>query len=312
MVNTEKVENYNQKYEVVSFTLPKIGEEVTDSQDAFACCLSINGSKVAISDGVSTSFLPKEWARILVERFCSDQEKPNSISTIEEIKDNWSEWLNPLQTQWLEKLVEVKKDPTLPWYIKGLKNNNCASATFVGLKLHPPNQEGEKRWEALAVGDSCLFRINLPTNQLDSYPLKKSQDFKTTTECCHSLPEYKSCSPEYYQGSYEEGDIFILATDALAEWMLKTSENHQEKWKELLTINNQKEFERIIEELREEKLIKNDDTTLVRVNISAFPLKKQGCLLAIIQFVLSRAIRVLKKIRTIITRYRFPLLRKED
>jgi serine/threonine protein phosphatase PrpC len=258
--------NKKDKLEYFSFTLPKIGEEKTDIQDAYSC----GNSRFAISDGVSTSFLPQEWAKIVVEHFCQDEQNP--ISTIGQ---TWQEWLKPLQAQWGKKLIEIKTNPNLPWYVKWSKNNNCGSATFVGLELHPPNQKGEKIWEALAVGDSCLFQIS-PTekNVLFSCPLNKSQEFTSITEGCHSLPEYQSCLPKYYPGSYKEGDIFLLATDALAEWILKSYENNEEKWQELLTVKTQEEFEEIIKELRETDSIKNDDTTLVRVKVST--VKNQG------------------------------------
>ena len=252
------MQNQNQN-EIAHFTMPKVGEQESDIEDAYSW--SNDRSVVAIADGTSTSFLAGKWAELLVEHFCLPNE-----SSIDEISRRWEEWLRPVQQKWRQHYLKIKTDKTIPWNAKG-GDKDHGSATFVGLKLQPPSQAGEKTWEALAVGDSCLFQIKANSDKLIAFPLDKSEQFTTVTNCFHSLPEYKSCPPASMTGLYEEGDIFFLASDALAEWIIKDYENHTSTWIKLISIATQEEFTNFINRLRHDRLIKNDDTTLLRINV---------------------------------------------
>lgn len=250
------MQNHNQN-EIDFFTLPKIGEKTEEIQDAYY--KSLDSNLAAIADGASTSFLAREWADLLVESFCKHNEELNTINR------HWKEWLKPLQEQWRQYSIKIRTDPNLPWYAKGSKEKNCGSATFVGLKLYPTNQGKQKTWEALAIGDSCLFQIKANSDQPISFPIKKSEDFHTVTDCFQSLPEYNFSEPIYTSSVCDKDDIFFLATDALAEWIFKDLEKGGSQWRKLISITNQKEFAEFIQHIRHEGLIKNDDTTLCRI-----------------------------------------------
>ncbi|NJS16936.1 MAG: hypothetical protein HC787_09040 [Nostocaceae cyanobacterium CSU_2_110] len=239
--------------------MPKVGEQKSDIEDA--CSFSSDRSLVAIADGTSTSFLAGEWAKLLVAHFCSPNE-----SSIFEIRERWEEWLRPVQQEWRKLYLNIKTDKTIPWNAKG-GDKAHGSATFVGLKLQPPNQGGEKIWEALAVGDSCLFQVNANSKDLTAFPITDFQKFTTVTKCFHSLPDYKSHQPCYNKGSYNPGDTFLLSTDALAEWILRDySIEGSQRWQKLISVNEE-EFINLINQLRGDKLIKDDDTTLLRLKV---------------------------------------------
>jgi hypothetical protein len=255
----------NNGNEIVCFTIPKIGEQNTDIQDAY--CISNDGSLIAIADGASTSFLPKQWATILVEHFCED-----SQISIKKIEQNWQKWLQPCQEKWRQKhYIPAQNNPN--WYARPSEKKNCGSATFVGLQLHSANQNGQNIWEAIAVGDSCLFQIRLEDSEtpLITFPLRKSTDFDSTPECLNSLPETNFYHPQYISKNYDVNSIFLLATDALAKWIFKEIENQSDYWQKLLSINTQDEFADFIQHLRSDKVIENDDTTLVRCKIISIP-----------------------------------------
>jgi len=262
------MQNHNLN-EIVYFTMPKIGEQEADIQDA--CDWSEDKSLVAIADGASTSLFPREWANLLVKHFCRyDRE------SIESISQHWEQWLKPIQEEWRKFwLAEIQKK-NAPWNVKAIRKENYASATCIGLKFRPISETGEKAWEAIAVGDSCLFQIKARENNFIAFPINKSENFKTVTDCFHSLPEQKSSPPKYQQGSYEESDIFLLATDALAEWIFKDLESGSDRWKNLISISTSEEFKNFIQQLRGDNLIKNDDTTICRIKIATIPQKQLG------------------------------------
>ena len=105
-------------------------------------------------------------------------------------------------------------------------------------------------------------------------PLSKSSDFTTVTESFHSLPQYNASEPKCESGDYEDGDIFLLATDALAEWVLRDLETQKREGKRLISLVTQKEFEGFVQYLRQNKLIKNDDTTLCMLKVGAVSQKQ--------------------------------------
>ncbi|MFB2973445.1 hypothetical protein ACE1CD_31160 [Aerosakkonema sp. BLCC-F183] len=182
----------------------------------------------------------------------------------------------PAQEEWRKFwLAEIQKK-NAPWNVKAIRKENYGSATFVGIKFRPLSETGEKIWEAIAVGDSCLFHIKTRVNKFIAFPINKSENFKTVTDCFHSVPEQKSSPPKYQHGSYEEGDVFLLATDALAEWVLKDLESKSDRWTKLISISTLEEFKNFIEQLRGDRLIKNDDTTICRIKIAEIPQNKVG------------------------------------
>ncbi|AFY84646.1 protein phosphatase 2C domain-containing protein [Oscillatoria acuminata] len=246
------------KDRIFYFSIPKVGERESDIQDAFSA--SPDGRLTAISDGASSSLFPKEWADLLVKNFCSSSHFADSRGT------SWQDWLKPLQQEWRE--FYLNQHSRLPWYAKGSENKTCASATFIGLKIDPPTQAGEKTWSVIAIGDSCLFQIDRNLENLSSFPLKCSDEFKSVTRAFNSLPESSYHPPTFHSGLYTDGDIFLLATDALSQWILTSYEQQDQRWKNLLSLQNKDEFYKFINQLRSDKQIHNDDTSLAIIKVN--------------------------------------------
>ena len=69
--------------------------------------------------------------------------------------------------------------------------------------------------------------------------------------------------PHHGGGSVSVGDVFLLLTDALAEWFLKQFEVDQHPWKDLQAIATAEQFASLMQELREATALRNDDVTLI-------------------------------------------------
>lgn len=255
-------------YEIRYFSLPKVGELERNIQDRFEN--SPDGSLVALADGASTSLYPQKWAEILVKSFCqSVAENP-----IESIRRSHEEWLQPSQEIWRQYYLSKLQSPNRKWWQGGSEIKNRGSATFLGLQLQNLELQNleyyaKSQWQAVAVGDTCLFKLEQETRNLLTFPLTAARDFKGTTLCFESLPEYASFPPQFTAGWYECGDIFLLATDALSQWLLSDYEVQGEDWKKMFQFQRQQDFDRFINQLRQQKLIKNDDTTLVLIKVSS-------------------------------------------
>jgi len=193
-------------------------ETISGCQDNF----SYNEAKncFAIADGATQSFYSSIWSKLLVEHFC---ENPNID------KENWQEWLKPIQEQWLEEVrnkLEIAKRDDNPARIEiqNLLNRfESATSTFIGLQFI------ENQAKISIVGDSCLFIFR--GNQLiQTYLLKKSTDFNNRPGYFGSRsknnddyePEFLDIELKYKQHS--DKLYFVLATDALAEYIFKHTE----------------------------------------------------------------------------------------
>ncbi|NHC37435.1 protein phosphatase 2C domain-containing protein [Scytonema millei] len=254
-------------YEIRYFSLPKVGELEQNIQDRFEN--SPDGSLVALADGASTSLYPQKWAEILVKSFCHVAENP-----IESIRRSHEEWLQPSQEIWRQYYLSKLQSPNRKWWQGGSDIKNRGSATFLGLQLQNLELQNlepytKSQWQAVAVGDTCLFKLEQETGNLLTFPLTAAREFKGTTLCFESLPEYASFPPQFTAGWYECGDIFLLATDALSQWFLADYEAQGEDWKKMFYFQNQHDFAGFINKLRQQKLIKNDDTTLVVIRVSS-------------------------------------------
>ena len=64
------------------------------------------------------------------------------------------------------------------------------------------------------------------------------------------------------------GDHLLLATDALAEWLVRAAGSGDAQWRELTTIEHPRVFQDWVDRLREAGAMRNDDVTLLRARIT--------------------------------------------
>jgi hypothetical protein len=254
--------------EICRFWLPKSDSseaEYEDASEAFE-------SRFAISDGATESSFAREWARDLVHKF---------VRSPPEFKDDsldFDSWLEPIQRVWTERI----EWDVLPWNAEQ-KANIGAFAAFVGIEFIRECDDCKDNtgfWRVIALGDSCLFLVR--RDELFAFPLAHTSQFKRKPPFLSSihknnrevLGELRIC-----EGRCEDGDYFILATDALSFWFLHKFEEGGRPWEELISLKAQDEFAHFIEELRSNKAIKDDDVTLLIFRVedqSARPQQETG------------------------------------
>lgn len=210
-------------------TLPKMNDAPSDCQDA----LSVNSEtgRYAVADGVTRSFFPAEWSRLLVEQFCHDTSKHN----LDLFKTkNWQEWLPPIQDKW-SALIHEKVSKKTGMDSIHLKNSiiarDPAASTFVGLQVD--TYSTNPSWRAMIIGDSCLFYFK-NNGELNSYLVKNSSDFNYHPQYFSSIPSSRKDEPSFLNGNLEVGDVFVLTTDALAKWLFIQRERNGANWNKTL------------------------------------------------------------------------------
>lgn len=256
------------KQPVQGFWLPKKGNSVEEYEDALD--FSRPQRRFAVADGATESAFAESWARSLVLRFV---EAPPTLSPSS--GDHLPEWLEPLQQQWRQMIAWEQ----LPWFAVE-KARAGAFATLLGVVFFDDEnpqpavatdaQPSDKfHWQALAVGDCCLFHVR-GDELLAAFPLDQSVQFGNHPVLLSSNPANNRRVWEqvhFNQGQAQSDDLFFLTTDALAHWFLSQIEAGAKPWLALSELNHQEEFVALIARLREQHTIRNDDTTLLVIRI---------------------------------------------
>jgi hypothetical protein len=232
------------------FKVSRHGHRVEECEDAFA--VAAEYGRFAIADGAAESACSALWARLLVEEF---------VRAGEELPP-WPAWIEPLQKRWADAVRLPADAEPLPWYLED-RYNEGAFATFLGVSVE------EGCWQALAVGDSCLFQVR-EGDLRAAFPLTHSSQFGNSPWLVGSRT-----SPEgvplhrglHMLGDWQPGDRLLMMTDALSRWFLGATESGNQPWlflEELLNESDER-FAEEVEQLRASRELRNDDTTLVAV-----------------------------------------------
>jgi hypothetical protein len=238
------------------FKLPKRGHTAEEYEDAYAAEPEVG--RFAVADGASESSFAGMWAKLLVEGFV----RPPKDVPLE------GDWRAPLRQRWAEA-VDAKK---LPWFAEE-KREMGAFATFLGLTIKQAKAGTGGRWQAISVGDSCLFQVR-QDHLLEAFPLSKSQDFGTRPALIGSreTPAQVATAPGKIEwGRWNPGDRLFLMTDALAQWFLARHEAKLMPWhsigKRLAEPKGDAVFAAYLEQQRDQQQLKNDDVTMLVIDL---------------------------------------------
>ena len=238
-----------------SFSICKDGNNEEENEDAVYPVLP-NGNpliqdtfKCAMADGATSTSFSKLWANLVASESIQSNNLQKDISSV----------LSTSQKKWRAELS--KKNLSWPAEIKVKQGAFCTLLWFRINSYH--------EWMACGVGDTCIFQIRKGWNVI-SYPLTWSSQFSNSAELissnqlgCRAI----SSSPPMMDG-WEKGDTFIIATDALSEWFLRSIEKNEDAFQ--IIKNNTSStilFKHWITAMRKKYLIKNDDTTLIWLNV---------------------------------------------
>ena len=256
-------------YIIDSNWLPKEGNTLLEYEDALYPKLTGSYEKeqvtVAVSDGASESMLSGKWAEFLVRLSC----KKSSCF------ENFDRFINRScrgWKLWLKSHIETRERNSKPiqWYEEpGL--NTGAFASLLCLKLINEN-DNETNWDAIALGDSCLFQVR-DNELITSFPIASSSQFDNRPYLLSSNPTnntHVSKHAKRLTGQWKKNDSFFLMTDALAAWFLKQVEDGETPWISILDSDTAKYVQplgELVKYLRERGTIRNDDVSVIRLDL---------------------------------------------
>jgi hypothetical protein len=248
------------------FWAPKAGNVPEEYEDASnlasslaARSLSADRALMAICDGASEAAFSREWANILTDAFVS---RPLDLENLD--GPVLTNWLGPCESEWNEAVPWER----IPWHGEA-KTRAGSLAALLGLTVElTPDRSGEFPWRAVAIGDCCLFVVRgggLET----SFPLDESGLFNSMPSLICSNPDNNGDLWEQVRqisGEFQQGDLILLASDAVASWLLQQCESGDKPWETLLRLE-ESEWEGWVQERRQERSMRNDDSTLIVVEV---------------------------------------------
>jgi hypothetical protein len=226
---------------------PKDGDSDDEYEDATA---ADEAGLAALADGATQGIFCRAWAGALVERYrCSAPDLGDPDAVAAWLDDCRAAWRSGIRYGELHGLAQDKVDRT------------GAAAAFVGLRLSRVCHR--LRWRAGAVGDSCLFRLRRGRLRA-SFPLTHSSQFGVAPDLISSHGRRGAPAPFVTAaGAVREGDCFALASDAVAQFLLRRcEEGHPPDWLLYWEMSLQ-QWRDELERLRQQGELVNDDSTLL-------------------------------------------------
>lgn len=211
-----------------AFVAPKQGEMIDKCEDVVS--MHRDRRRFVVSDGATTASYSAEWARALCRHAVESPPPALRGAGCELSEEAVTEYAGRLRL-WLQRASEYWR-PEVPWerLVRPAVFNKAregSGASLAGLELlHAKADEGV-RVRAWALGDSCVIqlRANLV---ISSKPMDTSARFSHVPTLLMTAPGYEAKYVLFWQ-SWElvlaPGDLLLLGTDALCEYILRTFEN---------------------------------------------------------------------------------------
>lgn len=238
-----------------------------------ACAVSSDETLFALCDGVGASYFSRPWATLLAQQWVTHPLEAYDAEALEtwlyEPRMRWQHWV--LDT-WLPIINQRNQNLGHKTFSRQEAEEFVkmgAAATFLGVMLDKNNAT----WHAAALGDTCLFCFSDQASHswnVRCFPLQKAADFTdqppsipSTTRANISLLASRM---QRQSGTYQPGDVLLLATDALAMWLFKQLEQRTLPLEQILQLS-QEEFAHFVNQQRLKKQMNDDDTTLLIVSL---------------------------------------------
>lgn len=258
---------------ISTFSVPKAGSTAAEYEDASHIGPGGDGNPevkgpwlaAAVADGASEALLAGHWARHLTTSFTSAPADQHLAVTILAAADGWDE------VEAGYRRARADAGEPIEWYEEdGLRRG--AYATIVGAHLldGPTDRQGPLLMSAL--GDACLFQIRDDELFL-AFPIDDPDRFDTRPSLAPSRPPDPAKIGDHVASRetvWRQGDQLLLASDALAQWFLAQYRAGGKPWHTLTDLGTDAEtrpFAWLVERWRENGSLKNDDTTLLRIDL---------------------------------------------
>lgn len=223
--------------------------------------------RFVVVDGATEAYDSLRWVEQLVTSFLdrgSPSAGPEAPTLDQEAMHRWFELM---QQRWVDHA------PAFADIIEESSARRGCLATLLGCELTGLGGPAP-RWTAVALGDTVLFHVR-DGRRVAHFPALRAQDFGLTplgVRTVASALEQMVQGVTFHSGELRTGDLLFLATDAVAHWMVQRDEQDpQMLWTTLSVLDHDQLFAQLVSQARAAQEMKNDDVTLLRVQVAAAP-----------------------------------------
>jgi hypothetical protein len=261
--------------QMVTFSAAKDGNAPGEWQDGASGGVVPDGTgaphraRFVVLDGATTAYDPVRWVDQLVRSFAPPPDGGSSGAQGPRLEPAaMRAWFAEMQGQWAKEVRDFDS------IIEERKFAEVGSfATLLGFEIYGLDGP-EPYWRAVALGDTVLFHVRAG-RLLAAFPPMGPEDFGTLPDGVHTSPASLDKMTERLLiggGVLEAGDFLFAATDAMAQWILRTIQRGEAKvWDTLTTLAHPDVFARLVADQRREqdgsRRLKNDDVTLMRLRM---------------------------------------------
>lgn len=223
-----------------------------------------------VADGAGTTLFSHIWAEILVEHFLHN---PLAYSEPDEWGWELAWWIRQAQQRYRELAPPSTR---LDWSVRQKAIEQGAYATLATLRFLHANDETAVA-ELLAIGDSCIIVGHQQQETITAFPLQRSADFDRAPYCVPALLKNlsrKTLYPHQRQVTLAPGDRVILATDAVAHWIIAggTTGQAERAWdafQEVAALDTDEDWRVFVDCHRADRSLVDDDSTALIIRLQA-------------------------------------------
>ncbi len=264
--------------QMVTFSAAKDGNAPGEWQDGACGGVIPDGTgaphraRFVVLDGATTAYDPVRWVDQLVRSFAPPPDGAAGSEGPRLEPAAMRAWFAEMQDRWakdvrdFDSIIEERKFAEVGSF-----------ATLLGFEIHGLDGP-EPYWWGVALGDTVLFHVRAG-HLIAAFPPLGPEDFGTLPDGVHTLPASLDKMTERLLlggGVLEAGDFLFAATDAMAQWILRTIARGEAKvWDTLTTLAHPDVFAQLVADQRKEqdgsRRLKNDDVTLMRLRMLDSP-----------------------------------------
>ncbi len=255
--------------QAVVFHLPKAGSTAEEWEDGAGHDpgdpAAGRNARCIVVDGATEAYDSIRWVGQLVDSFLGI----DCANGAPELTDGgMDQWFGLMQQQWVQNapvefgsIFEERKF-----------REDGSFATLLGCEI--AGLDGRRpRWTAVALGDTVLFHVR-GSRVLKQFPALSPEDFGLNPDGVFTQPSQRErmrARLAHADGALAVGDRLFVATDAFAEWMVRSDRLDAARlWPMLDRLDHPVLFRRLVAEHRQTGDMKNDDVTLLRLSITEF------------------------------------------
>jgi hypothetical protein len=253
--------------QTVVFHEPKLGSTAGEWEDGAGYDpgdpATGRSARCVVVDGATEAYDSIRWVAQLVDSFLGLAPSGPPVLSGAGLDD----WFGRMQEQWLQAAPS-----TFASVFEERKFREDGSfATLLGCEIRGLNSP-RPHWSAVALGDTVLFHLR-GTRLRAQFPALAAEEFGLNPDGVFTQPSGRGrmrAALRHAQGQLAVGDRLFLATDAFAEWVVRADRTHPGRlWPLLSRLHHPALFRQLVEDRRRAGDMKNDDVTLLRVDVTA-------------------------------------------